>query len=356
MRNKARAGFLRQYRGMVGLTKGVCASLAVLVAVVGVLSGCGTGDSAASKSSELSAAMPSAQQANGSASAEKADKATAASDAKASSNTAAGGSFTGETAPEATDPFSRKIIYKANLVMQVEKYQDTAAKVQEAVRQSGAYILQFSENMAAAEKGGTFIIKVPANGFQSLLTMLEQINPTMQKNMQGQDVTEEYVDLSSRLKAKQVVEERLISFMEKATKTDELVAFSSELGKVQEEIERIKGRMRYLEQNVAYSTIELRLTQKIGSAEVIGSKDRGPLLNRAVAALNGSVTVLSVMFQWFVVFAAGALPIIALLIIIGVPLWFVRGKRKAKLADIRKQLAEHNKLPETTEATPKELE
>ncbi|CAG7605676.1 hypothetical protein PAESOLCIP111_00833 [Paenibacillus solanacearum] len=354
MRDKSRNGLRRHSRGYRGLRKGMGAALATLFAVAVMLTGCGAGESAASKSSEMSLAAPSPQQANGGGAA---DRAVETTDAKAVSNAAAGGSFMGETAPEAADPFGRKIIYKANLMMQVEKYQETAAKIQEAVTQSGAYILQFSENVATAEKSGTFVIKVPANGFQSLLSRLEQIHPAMQKNMQGQDVTEEYVDLSSRLKAKQVVEERLISFMEKATKTDELVAFSAELGKVQEEIERIKGRMRYLEQNVAFSTIELRLAQKIGSAEVIGSKDRGPLLNRAAAALNGSMTVLSVMIQWVVVFVASALPVLALLVVIGVPLWFARTNRKKKLSGIRKQLAEHNRQqPEPADGAKKETE
>ncbi len=252
---------------------------------------------------------------------------------------AASTGLTGETAPETSDAFSRKIIYKANLVMQVEKYQEAQAKIQEAVKQSGGYILQFDENASALEKSGTFVIKVPAAGFQSLLALLEQIQPTLQKNLQGQDVTEEYVDLAARLKAKQVVESRLIAFMEKAAKTDELLAFSNELGKVQEEIERIKGRMRYLEQNVALSTIELKLTQKSSSAEVIQARGQGPLGQRAAEALNGTLAVLGFLLQWAFVFLAGALPVILLLALIGIPVWLLRNRRKEKLAAIRARLA-----------------
>ncbi|MCP1309157.1 DUF4349 domain-containing protein [Paenibacillus tyrfis] len=252
---------------------------------------------------------------------------------------AAGASLTGETAPETSEAFNRKIIYKANLVMQVDKYQEAQAKIHEAVKQSGGYILQFNENASTLEKSGTFVIKVPATGFQSLLALLEQIQPTMQKNLQGQDVTEEYVDLAARLKAKQVVESRLIAFMEKAAKTDELLAFSNELGKVQEEIERIKGRMRYLEQNVAMSTIELKLTQKTSSAEVIQARGQEPLGQRAAEALSGTLAVLGVLLQWLFVFMAGALPVILLLMLIGIPVWLLRKRRKEKLVDIRARLA-----------------
>ncbi|WP_281888141.1 DUF4349 domain-containing protein [Paenibacillus sp. YYML68] len=253
------------------------------------------------------------------------------------------GGFNGQTAPQSNDVFSRKIMYRANLTMQVDSYDETETLVQEAVRMSGGYVLTFNESSSASDRSGSFIIKVPASGFTSLLAELEKINPSMRKSMEGQDVTEEFVDLSSRLKAKELVELRLVSFMEKATKAEELVAFSAELGKVQEEIERIKGRMRYLEQNVAYSTIDLRITEKIGSADVIRSQERGPLWTRASDALNGSIAVLSVIMQGAVVLLAGALPIIVLCLVVGLPVWWMRRRRRASSVDVRRRLAEENK-------------
>lgn len=317
--------------------------------IAAVLAGCSSGSAGQSSGEAAKSAAPmqaaTVQQETGNAGA--ADQAGGDSQhAAAAASTAEapqGGSLTGQSIPDGDAPYSRKIIYRASLSMQVESYEDTEALVQEAVKRSGGYVLQFNESASSSEKFGTFVIKVPANGFQSLLAALEKINPSMRKSMEGQDVTEEYVDLSSRLKAKQLMESRLISFMEKATKTDELVAFSNELGKVQEEIERIKGRMRYLEQNVAYSTIDLRISQKIGSAEAIGAKERGPLAKRAADALQGSMTVLNVVLQGLVVVFAGALPVLILLAVAAVPIWVARRRRKAKLASVRQRLAEENK-------------
>ncbi|UUZ85551.1 DUF4349 domain-containing protein [Paenibacillus sp. P26] len=249
--------------------RGTAAVLLLTAWLAGCSAADGQNSGAASPQSAAKADMATANTAAPASSKE----ATQSGAAKGTTDTAApssGAGVTGKAAAlEASDPYSRKIIYTARLTMQVDNYQQKQAEVQEAVRQSGGYILQFSEMSSASEKGGTMSIKVPASGFQPFLDRLERISPALQKNVQGQDVTEEYVDLDARLKAKQVAESRSLSFMEKATKTDELVAFSNELGKVQEEIERIKGRMRYLEQNVAYSTIELRISQIISSAEVI---------------------------------------------------------------------------------------
>ncbi|MDF2963995.1 MAG: hypothetical protein K0S39_5730 [Paenibacillus sp.] len=326
--------------------------VAVLALLAVMLTGCG-----ALSSSSKDAAAPSSSAAQ--------ESAMAMTDQKqdVSNETAAGGAAVpaaaGQANPEgasgakpadsfnggsaaAVNAADRKIIYKANLTLQVEKYAEAQAQIEEAVSRSGGYILQFSENETTYEKSGNFSIKVPANGFNSLLSQLEKINPSAKKSMQGQDVSEEYVDLTSRLKAKQVVESRLIVFMEKASKTDELLAFSNELGKVQEEIERIKGRMRYLEQNVAYSTIEVRMSQKLGSAAVIQAQDRGPLFQRAAAALNGSAAILSLVFQWLVVVIAAVLPVALVLSVIGLPLWWLRRIKKKKLIEIRKKLAAEN--------------
>nr|WP_275422628.1 DUF4349 domain-containing protein [Paenibacillus mucilaginosus] len=214
--------------------------------------------------------------------------------------------------------------------MRVDTYSEAVAKIQEVVRQSGAYVLSSSENTAGADKSGSFVIKVPARGFQPLIQLLEGIDPQLQRSVEGQDVTEEFVDLTARLKAKQAVEARLLSFIEKAEKADELVAFSAELGKVQEDIERITGRMRYLEQHVAYSTVELRVEQKVTSADRIQSVERGPLWARASEALQGSAAFMVLLLEGLVVFLAGALPVLPLAAGVGGLYWFYRRWRRRR--------------------------
>lgn len=84
---------------------------------------------------------------------------------------------------EGSEGFNRKLIYKANLVMPVKDYAAAQTQLRDFVALSGAYILQFSENMNTGEKGGSFTIKVAANGFVSLLDGLEKISPSLQRNV-----------------------------------------------------------------------------------------------------------------------------------------------------------------------------
>lgn len=172
------------------------------------------------------------------------------------------------------------------------------------------------------------MIKVPASGFSSFLSNLEKVkHEKLQRSIQGQDVSEEYVDLESRLKAKQLMESQYTEFMKKSTKSSDLVAFANELGKIQEEIERIKGRMRYIDQNVSFSTVELRLYQTDAGSDIQKKQEQDPLGTRANKALNGSLNALSVTFEWLVVILAGALPI---LIGAGIILWIVLAYRKRR--------------------------
>lgn len=131
--------------------------------------------------------------------------------------------------------------------------------------------------------------------------------------------------------------------MDKAIKTDDLLAFSAELSKVQEEIEQIKGRMRYLDQNVSYSTVELRMYQQTGTKPPFDPNKEGtPLSERLQNALNASLNVLAVVLQGILVFLAAALPVLLLVSIILIPMYVYRRKRNQKLVEMRSQLKQQN--------------
>jgi hypothetical protein len=327
--------------------------------LIGSLAGCSASKDSSSSSSAKSeasradtAAAPAAADGKNQSSA---DSLKVVSQNAGAANTAA--SSKGAAAPAASsapitvtpalgndgsDGFNRKLIYKANLVMPVKDYPAAQTQLRDLVALSGAYILQFSESTNSGEKGGNFTIKVAANGFVSLLDGLEKISPSYQRNVQGQDVTEEYVDLSSRLKAKQVVETRLLAFMDKATKTDDLLAFSNELSKVQGEIEQIKGRMRYLDQNVSYSTVELRMYQQTGSKSPFDPNKGTALSDRLQNAWVASLNVLAVVLQGILVFLAAALPILLLAAIVLIPAFYYKRRRNQRLAETRNQLKQQN--------------
>lgn len=256
----------------------------------------------------------------------KAADTTLNADAQKASEGASG--FTGS---DVVAGLNKKLIYRANLIMEVTDYAAAQTEVRNMVTLANGYIIEFTENMSEYEQGGTFILKVPASGFSSFLNSLEKVkHENLQRSIQGTDVSEEYVDLESRLKAKQLMENQYIEFMKKATKSSDLVSFANQLGAIQEEIERIKGRMRYIDQNVSFSTVELRLYQTDESVVNTQKKEQGPLGERASDALQGSMNAISVMFQWLVVVVAGALPVLIVLGLIAGIVLFLRKQIKQR--------------------------
>ncbi|WP_018750793.1 DUF4349 domain-containing protein [Paenibacillus sanguinis] len=229
----------------------------------------------------------------------------------------------------------KKLIYRASVVMEVADYAKTQTEIRNLIAVSGGYLVEWDEDQSRYELGGNFVLKVPADGFSTFLDRLEQLEPkSMQRNIQGQDVSEQYVDLESRLKVKEATEARYLKFMEAATQSKQLVEYVNELERIQTDIEQIKGKMRYIDSNVAYSTIEIRVFQP-DAAKLAMMGEKPGLPERMKNALNGSIEMLSSLGQWLIVFLAGVLPLLVIASIILVPVCLYRRKTREQRAQRR---------------------
>jgi hypothetical protein len=238
------------------------------------------------------------------------------------------------------ESMTRKIIYHANLLIRTQDYLKARQEIENVIFTSNAYIVKMNEKQSDDYNEVQMTVKVPQNGFAGFIQEMEKVSPgKVTKSLEGMDVTEEYVDLESRLRAKQVVEARLLEFMKSAQKTDDLLRISNDLSIVQEEIERIQGRMRYLDNNVAFSTVDIRLVE-----EVIGGKkyeEAGTLSKAGTALLDSMKGIYSFLTGLFIV-SAGLLPLVLFLGLISIPLWLFYRNRKEKLRLLREQLAREN--------------
>ncbi|MNO50181.1 hypothetical protein D3C76_405500 [compost metagenome] len=247
------------------------------------------------------------------------------------STAAKGGNLTTSTGFSAADNIAglnKKLIYTANVTMEVKDYGKAQSDIRNLVTLAGGYIVEFSEGSSYNEEGGNFTIKVPASGFSTFLDRLDKLeHEDMQRSIQGQDVSEEYVDLESRLKVKLAMEERYLKFLNEATKTTQIVEFVNELERIQTEIEQIRGRMRFIDNSVTFSTIEIRLYQPY--SVIVADKTDKPLFERAQDALNGSMNVVITLFQWIVIVVSAAIPVLLIAgIVVGIVWAFLRKRRR----------------------------
>jgi len=285
-----------------------------------LINACSSGHSDSDRSSSNKASMSSTESSMdmdraGESFTERELVATDDSDHSNESSVEESESFADESAELKTD---RMIIHTAHLQIQVKDFNKTQLNIENKVEKYGGYIVDsnvYKEN--DQQLSGHMTVRIPEKHFQTFLTDTEEeAAEVLARNVSGQDVTEQYVDLESRLKSKRAVEERLLAFMEEAKKTEDLLKISNDLATVQEDIEVIVGKMKYLENQSAYSTIEIAMHEDRVIVPGLDNKDLNTW-EKTKKQLATSLNFLLTAGSGLIVFFIGNLPVILILLIVG---------------------------------------
>jgi len=155
----------------------------------------------------------------------------------------------------------RMIIRSGTMSMEVDKYDDTEARVKQIVNSANGYITNSTSTLnTSGKKQGTITIRVASNKFDGLIDELSKAGKVMNQNISGKDVTEEYMDADARLKTQRELEARLLKLLaEKTASLTSVVEVEQKLAGVRENIERTEGRMRYLKDQASYSTLAVSI-------------------------------------------------------------------------------------------------
>lgn len=175
-----------------------------------------------------------------------------------------GGSVMTESpAPEQEVPSEQKVIREATLSLRVENT-DTAVGTIRGVAQwhkGDVYSVNISEN-GSGVRSGSVTIKVPTENFEKALAGVKEVATlVVRETISNQDVTEEFVDMSARLKNKKAEEMAFVKILEKAEKTTDIIAVTRELSRVRGEIEVMEGRLRFMESRTQMATITLQISE-----------------------------------------------------------------------------------------------
>jgi hypothetical protein len=180
------------------------------------------------------------------------------SGAIAAQATAAPPGTTGNSQPE--QPQQRLIIKDGRMIMTVT---DTAAAVEQATQLAvdlGGYIIsQALRDDSAGFRYASMRLAVPVNQFEFAMRQLRGLGDVTDESSSGEDVTDEFVDLNSRVTNLEATRDRLLDFLDQAQTIDEVLEVNQELNSVEEEIAVIQGRINFLRDRAAFSTIDLTL-------------------------------------------------------------------------------------------------
>jgi hypothetical protein len=222
----------------------------------------------------------------------------------------------------------RMIIRSGTMNVEVEKYDDSEAKVKEIAQRFNGYITNSQASLNAnGKKQGTITIRIPANQFDAAVTEIAKIGKTMNQNITGKDVTEEYMDAEARMKTQQELESRLLKLLaEKTARLTDVVEVEQKLANVRENIEKTQGRMRYLKDQASFSTLAVSLYEPSLLQTSSGGGFFYEIEQGFSKGLRGFTTVVSGLIMLLI----ALLPVLIILYII---YWFVRRYfKKRKLA------------------------
>ncbi len=226
-------------------------------------------------------------------------------------------------------PNTRMIIHQARISTNVKDLEKAQHNMEQKVKKYDGYIVESNVYLESDEtSSGKIVVRIPEKHFETFLSEAEaEASKVLEKNVTGQDVTEQYVDLSSRVKSKRAVEERLLAFMKDAQKTEDLLKISTDLAKIQEEIEVLVGKINYLENQTSFSTIELTMHEKRVIIPEIENKDLNTWEKTKKQFITSTNSLLSVG-SGIIVFVIGNLPVLVLLgVIIVVVVWIIKRRK-----------------------------
>lgn len=209
----------------------------------------------------------------------------------------------------------RKVIYTADIHIEVKDYQKSINEIQAKLNELKGYVVDSSmySEQEGQLKNGQMTVRVPQQNFEKFIEIVEEgSSRVIESSTSGQDVTEAYIDLESRLKSKRIVEERLTTFLEEAEKTEDLLKISNDLAKVQEEIEEITGKMNYLDNKTDLATITIYLSEKNVNLTNPG-KDELNTWERTKQQFMKSTNFIITAFSNLFIFLIGNIPVIILL-------------------------------------------
>ena len=287
------------------------ALLAALVLLLGLLSGCGGGESAAD---------------------------SAASESTTSESADTGDSFYGGNAMPQSEPSeaengedrlqNAKMIYTADLEVETTAFDDAAAGLRQLVEDMGGYFENASlHNYSSDYRSAYYTVRVPADRFRDLLTQVGQLCHVVRQDEGSDNISTQYYDTESRLVTQQTKLERLQTLLSQAETMEDIITIESAISDTELEIEQLTGTLRQYDSLVDFSTVTISLNEvyKLSNVEEPPTGFASRLGQALGAGWNGFVDVLETVVM---ILAYGWVLVLAAAVIAGVLLWRLRRKQK----------------------------
>lgn len=182
--------------------------------------------------------------------------------------------------PKKTDTISKKIIKNGDMEIAVSNLLEAKKKVSEIIKNNKAYLQSETFRNSDTSENINLVIRVPHQNFDAIINSFSDgIGAVEAKTVKAEDVTEEYTDVSIKLENKRIYLEKYREMLKNAASTKDILEIQENIRALEDEIDVAEGRLRFIDDRVNYSTLELLLfkekarssaTSKIGFGSRFG--------------------------------------------------------------------------------------
>lgn len=199
----------------------------------------------------------------------------------------------------------RLIIKTGSLSLVVKDVPEALKAISAFATKNNGFVVHSEINEYNFAPLGTITIRIPSEIFDKGVSEVKQLGEVKNESVNGQDVTEEFVDLDSQLKNLRAAESQFLGIMQKAVKIEDVLAVQRELTNVRAQIEQIEGRMKYLKESARLSTLTISVSTDPAQLPVIDTDDKWhpvATLKDAVRSLVDALKDLGDLIIWFFVY------------------------------------------------------
>lgn len=174
----------------------------------------------------------------------------------------------GSSTRQKIDTISKKIIKNGEMRIQVGDIKKAQNQINEIIKKNKAYIQKEEFQNTDTDENLDIIIRVPHKNFDALVNSFSDgVGSILSKNIFSNDVTEEYTDVSIKLANKKIYLEKYRDMLKSAVTTKDILEIQENIRELEDEIDISEGRLRFIDDRVNYSTLNLSLyKEKIRSS------------------------------------------------------------------------------------------
>lgn len=173
-----------------------------------------------------------------------------------------------EEEPEPQKQVARQIIYTAEMAISVFKLDEAMERAEALALETGGYVQSMSQ--------GYYILRIPAAKLRGVMAELGKLGVVESRSLQAQDVTEEFVDLTTRIRVLRETQQQLLALLKQARNVEEALNVRRSLDQITMELEQAMGRLRMLESLIGFSTLTVRMSQRGPQNAIPSSNDPFP--------------------------------------------------------------------------------